>query len=127
MADTMVDAYCKIGSWKFYPQELTVSIAAVDYDSGRAASGKMQRKMLGTVYTYSITMPPCDTKTIKEGLRALTGSSQKCEFFDPITGDMRTSTYYVGDRTAPIYNFKNDIWNAWSFDMIEMDPRDKIL
>lgn len=119
----MKRAYCKIGDWKFYPQSLTCTIAAVDRDSGRAASGQMQRNMLGTVYTYSITMPPCDTATIKKGLAALTGAEQTCEFFDPILGDMRKSKYYVGDRSAPVYNFANDIWNAWSFDMIEMNPR----
>ena len=122
-ADSMKNAYCKINDWVFYPQELTCSIAAVDYDSGRAANGAMQRTMLGTVYTYLIKMPPCDTKTIKRGLKELTGASQVCEFFDPITGDMRKSTYYVGDRTAPVYNFSNDIWDAWSFNMIEMNPR----
>ena len=120
---TMKNATCKIGSWEFDPQELELTVADVDYESGRSASGKMQRNMLGTCYTYKVTLPPCTTDLMRTALRALSGKYQECTFFDPIKGANRTSTYYVGDRTASVYNYGLDLWNSLEFTMIEKDPR----
>lgn len=117
------NAKCKIGSWDFCPQELTLTIADVDYESGRSASGKMQRNMLGTCYTYKVSLPPCDTDTVRKCLRALAGEYQECTFYDPIKGANRTARYYVGDREVKPYSFKLDLWESVEFTMIEKDPR----
>lgn len=120
---TLKNATCKIGSWEFSPQELELTVAAVDYESGRSASGNMQRNMLGTCYTYKVTMPPSPTDEVKRGLSQLLDAYQTCSFYDPISGAQREAVYYVGDRTAPVYNFTLDLWDAWSFTMIEKTPR----
>lgn len=117
------NAKCKIGDWEFTPQGLELTVAAVDYESGRSASGNMKRNMLGTCYTYKVTMPPSNTDAVRAGLRELLDAYQTCTFFDPIAGGNRTATYYVGDRTAPVYNYTLDLWDSWSFTMIEKTPR----
>lgn len=120
---TLKGTTCTVGGWEFSPQGLELTVAAVDYESGRSASGNMKRNMLGTCYTYKVTMPPCSTNVVKAGLSALLDAYTECTFYDPILGAERTATYYVGDRTAPVYNFTLDLWNSWEFTMIEKTPR----
>lgn len=40
---------------------------------------------------------------------------------DPFTGAMATKTFYVGDRTMPIYNYNNGtpLWSGLKFSLIE--------
>jgi hypothetical protein len=40
---------------------------------------------------------------------------------DPMTGNIEIKTFYVGDRSIPLYSFKNGkaVWNDISFNFIE--------
>lgn len=105
------------------PQELTVSIQAVDYDSGRNADGTMERNMLGEKRKAEISLPPMHSAELKTIMNAICGTNNvafQATFPDPwsSTGTY-TGTFYVGDRSAPVYNFSLDIWDKVSFNIVE--------
>lgn len=105
------------------PQEMTVSINAVDYDSGRVADGTMERNMLGEKRKVELTFPPMHSAELRRIINAVSGTDNAkltATFPDPWSS---TGTYsgdfYVGDRSAPVYNFSMDLWNNISFNIVE--------
>ena len=123
-ADTRVT----LGGISFSPQSLTCAIQAVDYDSGRTADGKMHRNMVATKYKYQVKLAPMHSNDKLEGvhtmsdlLAAMGGAEFQFSAPDPMDASSDYSgTFYVGDRTIPVYNFKLDIWDSMSFDVIEV-------
>lgn len=118
-----------INGIRFVPQSLTVAIQAVDYDSGRTADGRMHRNMVATKYKYNIKMAPMHStdelikgsgKYMSDLLTALLAQSFTFTGPDPVTMGSKSGEFYVGDRTVPVYNFKLDIWDSLSFDVIEV-------
>lgn len=119
--NTLKGSQVVINGVSISPQALTMTISDVDFDSGRDATGKMVRNMVGTKRSYAVTMPPCHTSVIKPVLKAMEGKQFfQCSFPDPLsdTGQYR-GTFYVGDRSMPIYNYDLDIWNTITFDLVE--------
>ena len=41
------------------------------------------------------------------------------EYLDLLQGDFTTATFYVGDRSAPLYNASMGLWQNISFNIIE--------
>ena len=39
-------------------------------------------------------------------------------YLDAMEGDYITKVFYVGDRTAPLYNTRMGLWQNVSFDLI---------
>lgn len=103
------------------PQQLTCGIMDVDYEAGRTADGKMHRNKVATKRKVSVTMPPCATSVIQPLLAAMDHASFTVTVPDPREpGGSYTGTFYVGDRTVPIYNYALDIWNGLTFDLVEI-------
>lgn len=105
------------------PQELTISIQAVDYDSGRNADGTMERNMLGEKRKAEISLPPMHSAELRPIMNAISGTEHaafQVTMPDPWTSSgTYTGTFYVGDRSAPVYNFALDIWNNVTFNIVE--------
>lgn len=108
------------------PQELTCAIMDIDFEAGRTADGTMHRNKVATKRKYSITLPPCRTRVIRPILKAVhTANGQsahfRCTFPDPMEDDCSYSgTFYVGDRSVPVYNYALDIWGHLSFELVEI-------
>ena len=107
----------------FAPQKLTVDIQAVDYDSGRNADGTMERNMLGEKRKAEISLPPMHSAELRLIMNAISGTENaafQATIPDPWTSSgTYTGTFYVGDRSTPVYNFSMDIWNDVSFNIVE--------
>lgn len=123
------NTFVKANGVLFSPQEMTVSIQAVDYDSGRTADGTMHRNMVAQKYKYSIKLAPMHSgdelvpgggQTLPDLLNVLMKAEFTFEAPDPVTMGVKSGTFYVGDRSIPVYNFKLDIWDSLSFDVIEV-------
>ena len=109
------------GSVTFAPQEMSVGIQDVDYDSGRAADGTMHRNKVATKRKFNFTLKPMGTAelmsilTIIENNPSFTATcpdpSQESGYY--------TGTFYRGDISCPAYNLEHDIWNQTTFNIIE--------
>lgn len=107
------------------PQSMDILYQDVDYDTGRTADGMMHRNKVGMKRKLNLTYPPMtyeQAKTILDLVVSSTVDSFQVKFIDP-TVDLTnptTMTVYVGDRTAPIYSAGLGLFNAMSFNLIEM-------
>lgn len=105
----------------FSPQTLTVSVNAVDFDSGRMADGTMERNMVAEKRKAQIGLPPMHSAELNEIMKVICGTNNvsfEATFPDPWTGTY-TGTFYVGDRSAPIYSCALDIWDKVTFSIVE--------
>ena len=105
----------------FSPQTLTVSVNAVDFDSGRMADGTMERNMVGEKRKAQIGLPPMHSAKLNEIMGVICGLenvSFEATFPDPWLGTY-SGTFYVGDRSAPIYSCALDLWDKVTFSIVE--------
>lgn len=110
------------------PQTMTVSLQDIDAaTTTRSADGTMLRDRVvgGATAKRKIELEwpavrPADARTILQAIRD--------EFFyvrypDPYTGDMRTSQFYAGDRSVPMYSFNlygsGILWKNISVNLVE--------
>lgn len=125
----------------FKEQSFQITYSDVDLDSGRNADGTMVRNYKGTKKSLEISMPPMSTEELHKLLRfvnVIVASNPYLAIthIDPRNGTKDTThtkgseayqknhfmvrgTFYVGDRTVPIYSQKLDIWNNISFTFVE--------
>lgn len=105
------------------PQELQVTLQTIDADStGRNANGDMVRDIIAKKIKLDCNWGPLSNIEIQTLLNAVDGSFFSVTYPDPQKG-MTTKTFYVGDRTAPIYSFNpkfNKImWQNLAMNFIE--------
>ena len=104
----------------------SVSIQDVDSAStGRGADGNMIRDRVGVKAKIFLKFPPMTTAEMNRLLTAVSDVSFSVTYPSPVSGDGATGTFYVGDRSAPIYiiddTTKNvGLWESVSFNLIEM-------
>lgn len=107
------------------PQELSVSLQDVDYESGRNQSGYMFRDRVrggaDAPRKIEVKFPPLSGSQASTILQAVNGASMSLTYPDPYTNANRTATVYVGDRKAPVYwiNGGNPMWVDLAFNFIE--------
>lgn len=96
------------------PQEITVSVQDVDYESGRAQDGYMvrDRRRGGTkaVRKVECKFPPLSDADMSHLLKAIDDASFELSYPDPYVGAERSGKFYCGDRTAPMYTMINGVW-----------------
>lgn len=104
------------------PQTITVKVEDVDYESGRAADGVMNRdrKRGGATACRNVecTFPPLKATEMSNLLKAIGDASFQLTYPDPYTGANRTSKFYCSDRTAPMYTMINGVWQ-WGIMEVE--------
>ena len=88
--------------------------------AGRTEDGLMHKMMIAKkvhlefAWTYVTTS---DASTI---LNAFTASEYfTVNYLDPKAGTYVAKTFYVGDRTSPLYNTRRGLWENISFNIIE--------
>ena len=102
------------------PQEMQVMINDVDGESTRNARGDMVRDRIAVKRKISLKFPPLTDSQIQTILNATSNEFFTVEYPDPVLG-ITTKTFYVGDRTAPIYSRHKNFcyWTDLSFNLIE--------
>lgn len=101
-----------------------VSIQDVDSAStGRGADGNMIRDRVAVKAKINLKFPPLTNAEMSALLSAVSDVSFSVSYPSPVSGGIRSGTFYVGDRTAPIYKTTADgveLWENCAFNLIEM-------
>src|SRR5690554_271703 len=90
------------------PKTFKVGISDLDGETGRNARGDMIRDRITTKIKLEMEWGPLTNTEISTLLNAVKNVFFEVEYPDPFVGGYRTSTFYVGDRTAPMYRFENN-------------------
>ena len=114
----------KIGSSDFQGLIKSFSVTVSDLDSdttARNAEGKMLRDRIRIVRKLNLEFIQLTEGQMKNVMQAISEQFFTVNYPDPLTGGNRTGTFYVGDRTAPIYRMKENeaVWEGLSFNLIE--------
>lgn len=88
-------------------------------DAGRTEDTVMQKMRVGQARSISLSWSYLTTDEISVILTAFNPEYISVTYLDPMVGGSRTSEFYVGDRSAPMYNATLDLWENVSFNIIE--------
>lgn len=102
------------------PKSFQVGIQDVDGETGRNANGDMVRDRITTKRKLECEWGALSQSEASQILNAVSGVFFSVSYPDPIEGQT-TKTFYVGDRTSPIYTFTNKFkpWSGLKFNLIE--------
>ena len=103
------------------PKTFKVDIMDVDGESNRNARGELIRDRIAVKRKIECEWPPLSMSEISTILNAVKDVFFQLEYPDPMAGGTITKTFYVGDRSAPMYRNKNGtiLWEGLSMDFIE--------
>ena len=91
------------------PNDYTVSIFDIT-KAERNSKGDMQIDLINKKFKVEVSWKILTQQEMTQILNALESSvTFKVEFLDPQTGSMITRDFYKGDRTIPIFDFKNGV------------------
>lgn len=88
-------------------------------DAGRTEDVVMHKKRLGQVVALELSWNNITTAEASAILNAFNPEYISVKYLDPKVGDFTTSTFYVGNRTAPMYNATMGLWSNVSFKIIK--------
>lgn len=88
-------------------------------DAGRTEDTVMHKERIGQAVKIQLAWKGLDTETASAILNAFNPEYIRVRYLDLLDGTWRTSRFYVGDRSAPMYNATLDIWENISFNIIE--------
>lgn len=94
-------------------------------DAGRSEAGVMDKARIGQVVALELSWQNVTTAVANEILNAFQPEYVTVRYTDPLFGTSSTTyyyvtkTFYVGDRSAPMYNSKQGLWSNISFNLIE--------
>jgi hypothetical protein len=101
------------------PQKFSVTLSDLDGETNRNAKGELVRDRIAVKRKLSLQYQPLTTAQISSVLSKITNVYFQCTFLDPLLGANYTGTFYVGDRTAPLYNTAQGLWESITMDFIE--------
>lgn len=89
--------------------------------SGRAADGTMHRDRIGSKIKLSLEWKFLSSGEMAQILNAVSDVFFSVTYPDAQAGTNKTLTFYVGDRSAPLYVVENGIagWSGLSMNFIE--------
>lgn len=101
------------------PSSVTFTVSDIDGESYRNAQGNVVRDRLTTKRKLECEWKGLTTDEISTLLSAVTDTFFTVTYLDAQEGTSVTKTFYVGDRTAPVYNYSLDIWESLKMNFIE--------
>jgi hypothetical protein len=101
------------------PSVYQVDIADLDGTTNRNAKGDLIRDRIAVKRKLSLEWAPLKTSEISTLLKAVQDVFFSCTYLDPMVGSVQTKTFYVGDRSAPLYNNTLGLWESLKMDFIE--------
>ncbi|MFT8916564.1 hypothetical protein DLJ48_06895 [Oenococcus sicerae] len=105
------------------PQTLTWVIQDIDAKASRDSNGTMHRDRIASKIKLTVKWGPLTVTECKAILTAISGQFFSCTYLDAQAGGMVTKQFYVGDRTAPVYTFNEQlsqyVWTDLEADFIE--------
>lgn len=95
-------------------------------DAGRTEDGVMHKKRIGQVVGLELSWQNISTEKAHTILTAFNPEYVDVRYIDPMTGNSSNNyvvsnavTFYVGNRSAPMYNSKLGLWSNISFNLID--------
>lgn len=88
-------------------------------DAGRTEDGLMHKKKIRTVDGITLEWSYPTTTELKAILAAFSAEYISITYLSPTAGDFVTKTFYVGDRSSPMYNSTLNRWENVSFKIVE--------
>lgn len=102
------------------PKVFEVSISDLDGESNRNANGDLIRDRIAVKRKINLEWQPLSQLEMQTLLNTVSSVFFTVTFPDPQSG-MITKTMYVGDRTAPAYQYKDGAvkWSGLKMNFIE--------
>ena len=100
-------------SYKWKMQDISAS------DAGRTEDTKMDKKRIGQIRKLELEWQNISTSEVAAILQAFNPQYFQVCYLDALTGMYRTSEFYAGDRSSPMYNARLGVWTNVAFNIIE--------
>lgn len=88
-------------------------------DAGRTEDTVMDKMRIGQIVKIELAWNGLTTEKASKVLKAFNEEYLEIEYLDPLQGQYIKSEFYVGNRTAPLYNSEKGVWQNVSFNIIE--------
>ncbi|MCH5203138.1 MAG: hypothetical protein J1F03_00235 [Oscillospiraceae bacterium] len=88
-------------------------------DAGRTEDTVMHKKRVGQLVGLELSWQNITTEDVSELLQAFNPEYITVCYLDAMQGKYVTSEFYVGNRSAPMYNAVRGLWSNLSFNIIE--------
>lgn len=88
-------------------------------DAGRTEDALMHKKRIAQKVKLQLSWQNIPTEKASIILNAFDPEYIEVCYLDPKVGGYVTKTFYVGDRTTPMYNSTLNLWSNVSFNIIE--------
>lgn len=87
-------------------------------DAGRTEDGLMWKKRIRRAVKLNLDWKNISLQEASDILKLFENEYLSVNYLDVKQGGYQTKTFYVGDRTAPAYNVKLNVWTV-GFNLIE--------
>ena len=87
-------------------------------DAGRTEDGLMHKKRIRRAVKLNLDWKNISLQDASDILKLFENEYLSVNYLDVKQGGYQTKTFYVGDRTAPAYNVKLNVWTV-GFNLIE--------
>lgn len=88
-------------------------------DAGRTEDTVMHKKRIGQLVGLELSWQNLSTQDVSKILQAFNPEYINVCYLDAMQGKYVTSVFYVGNRSAPLYNATKNLWSNVSFNLIE--------
>ena len=105
------------------PSSLQWGLQSVsDQNAGRTTDGKMHVNLIARKRKLELVWNGVDFATASEILQAVNPETFNVTYLDALTNTRLTKTFYVGDRTAPVYSYSDGYkwYSNVTFNLIEV-------
>lgn len=89
-------------------------------DAGRTEDTQMHKNRIGQYRKLELSWSGMTTAEVSQILQAFNAETFTVIFLDALSGTYKTSEFYAGDRTSPLYNARMGLWENISFNIIEV-------
>lgn len=88
-------------------------------DAGRTEDGNMNKNRIGQIIGIELAWKGKSIAEAATILQAFDPEYVEVEYLDAKAGKYLTATFYVGDRSAPLYNGELGLWDNISFNLVK--------
>lgn len=105
------------------PSKFVVGLSDISAtDAGRTEDMVMHKRRKGQAVTIEVAWSYLSTAEISRVLTAFDPEYVNVLYIDPKEGQEKRRDFYVGDRSAVMYNCTLDLWESVSFNLIQRRP-----
>ena len=90
-------------------------------DSGRVETTKMYKNRVGQVVGIELSWTNIGTAEASAIINAFNPEYVWVKYLDLKVGGLAKAEFYVGNRSAPLYNARKGVWSNVSFNLIKRD------